>query len=48
LLPDKKNAQHFTGNKKCAGAKYRRGRKPERCFAEAEPPLVGGVAVTVC
>jgi len=27
---------------KCGGAKYRRGRKPERCFAEPEPPEQGG------
>jgi len=30
----------------CAGAKYLRGRKPERCFAEAKPPL-GGAAFIV-
>ena len=24
----------FAGLQKCGGAKYRRGRKPERCFAE--------------
>ena len=33
---------------KCGGAKYRRGHKSEQCFAEAEPPLVGGVAVSDC
>jgi len=24
----------FAGLQKCGGAKYRRGRQPERCFAE--------------
>ena len=27
----------FAGLQKCGGAKYRRGHKPERCFAEPEP-----------
>ena len=26
FVPDKENAKHFTGTKKCGGAKYRRGR----------------------
>jgi hypothetical protein len=34
LLPDKENAQHFTGNKKCGGAKHHQGRKPDWCFVE--------------
>jgi hypothetical protein len=33
--------------RQCAGAKPRRGRKPERGFAEAEPPT-GGEAYTAC
>ena len=37
----------FAGQVKCAGAKYRRGRKPERCFAKAKPPK-GGAAFIVC
>jgi len=30
------------GLAKCDGAKYRRERKPERWFAEPEPPKQGG------
>jgi hypothetical protein len=33
--------------RQCAGAKPRRGRKPERGFAEAEPPT-GGVQLQSC
>jgi hypothetical protein len=41
-VPDKENAKHFTGTKKCGGAKYHKGRQPDWCFAEPEPPEQGG------
>jgi hypothetical protein len=28
----------FAGLAKCGGAKYHKGRKPDWCFAEPEPP----------
>jgi len=34
-VPDEENAQHFTGTKKCAGAKYHKGACADWCFAEA-------------
>jgi len=40
-VPDKENAQHFTGTKTHKGA------SADWVFVEAEPPT-GGVAVTVC
>jgi hypothetical protein len=33
LRPIRKNAKHFTGAKKCGGAKHHKGRKPDWCFA---------------
>ena len=37
IVIDKENVIAFYG-KKYAGTKHCRGRKPEQCFAEAEPP----------
>jgi len=42
---DKGNAKHFQHTKKCGGAKRHKGRKPDWCFAEPEPPT-GGEAHT--
>jgi hypothetical protein len=41
-VPDKENTKHFTGTKKCAGTKHHKGRQPDWCFVEAEPPEQGG------
>jgi len=37
-VPDKENAQHFTGTKKCAGTKIHKGACADWVFVEAEPP----------
>jgi hypothetical protein len=34
LLPDKENAQHFTGNKKCGGTKHHKGACADWGFVE--------------
>jgi len=47
FVPDKKNAKHFTGTKKCAGTKTHEGTCADWVFVEAEPPK-GGVAFAVC
>jgi hypothetical protein len=38
-LSDKENAQHFTGNKKCGGAKLHKGRSPTGVLQNPEPPI---------
>jgi len=37
-VPDKENAQRFTGTKKCAGTKAHKGACADWVFVEAAPP----------
>jgi hypothetical protein len=46
-VPDKENAKHFTGTKKCGGRKLHKGQSPTVIFWNPSR-RTGGVAVTVC
>jgi len=46
-VPDKENAERFTGTKKCGGAKTHKGRSPTG-FLWNPSRQTGGGAVTVC
>jgi len=41
-VPDKENAKHFTGTKKCGGTKIHKGACADWVFVEPEPPNQGG------
>jgi hypothetical protein len=47
-VPDKENAQHFTGTKKCGGEKIPQRRLRRLGFFGAQNARIGHFAVTVC
>jgi hypothetical protein len=47
-VPDKENAQHFTGTKKCGGEKIAQRRLRRLQFFVAQNARTGHFAVTVC
>jgi hypothetical protein len=46
FVPDKENAKHFTGTKKCGSVKPHKGACADWGFTEPKPPT-GGAAHTV-